>query len=96
MALFEDLVEGKMGTGIALVGAVALAPTLIPVIGRTLRPVAKAAIKGGLVLYRETLAGVGEVTGDLVAEARSELEAEGRTNNGAERQVRRSRSSAAT
>jgi capsid protein len=31
-------------------------------------------IKGGIVLYRETVAGIGELTTDLVAEAKSELE----------------------
>ena len=76
MALFEDVFEGGMGPGLAVVGAVVLAPTLLPAVGRIMRPVAKAAIKGGLVLYRETLAGVGDVAGDLVAEARAELEAE--------------------
>jgi capsid protein len=36
--------------------------------------VAKTMIKGGIVLYRETVAGIGELTTDLVAEAKSELE----------------------
>jgi Protein of unknown function (DUF5132) len=66
--------KGNMATGLAVAGAVVLAPTLLPAVGRILRPVAKTAIKGGLVLYRETLAGVGDVAGDLVAEARAELE----------------------
>ena len=52
------------------IGVLILAPTL----GRVLRPAAKAVIKGGIVLYRETLAEVGEAAGDLIAEARSELE----------------------
>jgi len=42
-----------------------------------LRPAAKAAIKGGMVFYRETMAEIGEVASDLFAEARSELEHEG-------------------
>jgi hypothetical protein len=74
MALLEDVLKGGTGTGLALAGAVILAPAVVPAVARMLRPVAKAAIKGGLVLYRETLAGVGDVAGDLVAEARAELD----------------------
>ena len=88
MAMLDNVFEGGMGTGLAVAGAVVLAPTLLPVVGRILRPVAKAAIKGGLVLYNETLAGVGEVAGDLVAEARAELESE---DKGEARPSRRTR-----
>jgi len=73
MALFEDMFKGNVGTGVAVAGAMLLAPTVMPVVGRILRPVAKAVIKTGMVAYRETMAGVGDVTGDLIAEARSEL-----------------------
>jgi capsid protein len=44
-----------------------------------LKPAAKAAIKGGLVLYekgKETFAEVGEVVEDIVAEAKAELDEE--------------------
>ena len=77
MALIEDMFKGNAMTGVA-VGAAALflGPTLLPTIGRALRPVAKTMIKGGIVLYRETVAGIGELTTDLVAEAKSELEHE--------------------
>lgn len=75
MALLEDLFKGNAATGIAVgLGAVLLGPTLIPAVGRVLRPAAKAMIKGGMVIYRETVAEVGEVAGDLFAEARAELE----------------------
>ena len=75
MALIEDMFKGNAVTGVA-VGAAALflGPTILPTIGRALRPVAKTMIKGGIVLYRETVAGIGELTTDLVAEAKSELE----------------------
>jgi len=75
MALLEDMFKGNAMTGVA-VGAAALflGPTMFPTIGRALRPVAKTMIKGGIMLYRETVAGIGELTTDLVAEARSELE----------------------
>ena len=74
MSLIEDMLKGNVVAGVAVAGAVLLAPTLLPAVGRTLRPVAKAVIKTGMVAYRETLAGVGDVTGDLVAEARAELQ----------------------
>jgi hypothetical protein len=78
MALFDDLLKGNAVTGLA-VGAVAvvLGPTLFPAIGRVLRPAAKTVIKGGIMLYRETLAGIGELTTGLVEEAKNELEQSG-------------------
>ena len=76
MALIEDMFKGNAATGLAVgIGAVVLGPTVLPAIGRALRPAVKAVIKGGMVLYRETFAEIGEFTSDLVAEARSELEA---------------------
>src|SRR5215831_21419691 len=75
MALIEDVFKGNAVTGVAIgVAALVLGPTLFPTIGRALRPAAKTVIKGGLVLYRETVAGIGELATDLVAEAKSELE----------------------
>jgi len=75
MALLDDIFKGNAIRGVA-VGAAALffGPTALPTIGRALRPVAKTVIKGGIMLYRETVAGIGELTTDLVAEAKSELE----------------------
>jgi Protein of unknown function (DUF5132) len=82
MALIEDMFKGNALTGVA-VGAAALflGPTILPTIGRALRPVAKTMIRGGIVLYRETVAGIGELTTDLVAEAKSELEHEDHLGN---------------
>ena len=78
MALVEDLFKGSAVTGVAIgVGALLLAPTVLPAVGRVLRPAAKAAIKGGMVFYRETMAEIGEGAGDLFAEARAELEHDG-------------------
>lgn len=75
MALLEDMFKGNAMTGVAIgAAALLLGPTVLPTIGRALRPVAKTVIKGGIVLYRETIAGIGELTTDLVAEAKSELE----------------------
>jgi hypothetical protein len=82
MALLEDMFKGNAVTGVAVgLAAIFLGPTLFPTIGRVLRPAAKTVIKGGLVLYRETVAGIGELTTDLVAEAKSELEQNHRDNS---------------
>jgi hypothetical protein len=74
MALLEDMFKGgNIITGLAIgVGAAVVAPAVVPV----LRPLAKAVIKAGLVAYdqgRVALAELNERTGDIVAEARSEL-----------------------
>jgi hypothetical protein len=75
MALVEDLLKGSTITGVAVgLGALFLAPTVLPAVGRVVRPALKAAIKGGMVFYRETVSEIGEVAGDLFAEARAELE----------------------
>jgi hypothetical protein len=74
MALFEDIFKGgNIVTGLAIgIGAGIVAPVVIPV----LRPIAKSVIKAGLIAYdqgRVALAELNEQTGDVVAEARSEL-----------------------
>ena len=71
--LFEDV--GTPGI-IAGIGALVLAPIVIPAIAKIGKPIAKAAIKGGITLYEKsigTVAEAGEVLEDLVAEARAEL-----------------------
>ena len=84
MALLEDtfggLLEGGPLTGVAVgAGVLMLAPRLLPAVGRVIRPLAVGAIKTGMALYNQTASTVREATEDLVAEARAELEAEGRT-----------------
>jgi hypothetical protein len=75
MALIEDLTKMEGAGPIAIgVAAVVLAPAVLPAIGRILRPVVKGAIKTGITLYEETYASVKEATGDIIAEARAELE----------------------
>jgi len=75
MALIEDMFKTNAVTGVAIgVAALLLGPTLFPAIGRVLRPAAKTVIKGGLVLYRETVGAIGDLTTDLVEEAKRELE----------------------
>ena len=72
MALLDDVLEGGLGTGlVAAIGVAVLAPVLSPV----LRSTAKLAIRGGLVAYdygRQRAAELGEMAGDLAAEARAE------------------------
>jgi hypothetical protein len=82
MALFDDMVEGfgsswvptvLVGVGVALV-----APVVVPALAAGMRPLAKAVIKGGVMVYdkgAEVLAEAGEQLSDLVAEVRSEIDA---------------------
>src|SRR5258708_13273558 len=81
MSFLEDAFKGNVGPGLAIAGAAVLAPTIFPAVGRMLRPVAKTVIKTGMMLYRETLAGVGDVAGDLGAQARPQLEEHGRSTH---------------
>jgi hypothetical protein len=71
----EDVVEAVSPNAWVAAGAVFLAPILLPVVGRGLRPLAKGAIKGYLTVQDKVkeYAAVGtEQLSDLVAEARSE------------------------
>lgn len=67
----------KVGTGVAVgIGAVIVAPALIPALAGVAKPLAKATIKGSLLLYekgREVFAEAAEVVEDLAAEAKAEL-----------------------
>ncbi|MGK7875340.1 MAG: DUF5132 domain-containing protein [Xenococcaceae cyanobacterium] len=75
--LFENLAENLGVPGIAAgIGAVVLTPFLIPVVAKVGKPIAKAAIKGGIVAYEKGkgfITETGEVFEDLVAEAKVEL-----------------------
>ncbi len=71
--LFEDLGIPGIAAGL---GAVVLAPVLIPAVAKASKPVAKALIKGGIIAYeksRNAIAETGEVLEDLVAEVKAEL-----------------------
>lgn len=78
MALADDLMKNKAGLAIAAgIGVAVLAPVLLPIIAGAARPLARAAIKTGIIMYekgREAAAEVGEVFDDLVAEARAEIQ----------------------
>lgn len=77
MAIFDGW-KGNILGGLAIgIGASVLAPVVIPVLASVVKPLTKAAIKGGFLLYdkgRETFAEVQEVVEDLVAEAKAEIE----------------------
>ena len=80
---FKDVLTSDT-TKIVVVGvtAAAVVYALIPTLSKVGRPVARAAIKSSIILYEkacETLAEMGEVLEDLVAEARAELEGTGVT-----------------
>ncbi len=62
------------------IGALVLTPMVIPL----LKPVAKATVKTGVILYQKTkgtLAEAGEVMGDIIAEAKAEVIAEQAAKN---------------
>ena len=75
--LWEGAVEKVGLPGVAAgIGAVVLAPLLVPAVAKVGKPVAKAAIKGSIRLYEKSkgaIAEAGEVLEDLVAEAKVEL-----------------------
>ena len=77
MALFEGW-KGNILGGLAIgIGASVVAPVVIPILATVVKPLTKAAIKGGFLLYekgRESLAEAQEVIEDLVAEAKAEIE----------------------
>ena len=78
MAGVDDVVKGGLVTAAMVgVGAVLLAPVAMPIFVSLGRPLAKSAIKSGIIVFdksRETVAELREVFDDLVAEARAELQ----------------------
>src|SRR5262245_605651 len=83
MAFWEDTIggvfEGGAATGLVIgAGVVLLAPGLLTTIGRVVRPLAVGVVKTGMVVYTTAAATLREAGEDIVAEARAELEAEGR------------------
>jgi hypothetical protein len=79
MSLFEDVPKSWFSSSILAVGAILVAPTVIPALGSALRPLAKALVKNGITVYdsaKELIAEAGEELNDMVAEARAERERE--------------------
>lgn len=78
MALkITDFIEDAGAPGmIAGIGAVLLAPVILPVVAGIGKPIAKSLIKGGIVAYEKskgTFAELGETWEDIIAEVRAEL-----------------------
>ena len=77
MGLFDNGLKGNILSGLAIgIGAAVLAPAILPILVGAAKPLVKAAIKGGIVLYdrsKESFAEVGEVVEDLVAEVKAEI-----------------------
>ncbi|NET05999.1 MAG: DUF5132 domain-containing protein [Symploca sp. SIO2B6] len=75
--LFENVVEDMGVPGVAAgIGALALIPLLIPAVAKVGKPIAKAAIKSGIVFYEKSkgiIEETGELFEDLVAESKAEL-----------------------
>jgi hypothetical protein len=78
MAFLEDMFKGNIVTGLAIgVGAIILAPIMVPAARNVVKPLAKATIKGGMMLYekgRELIAEGAEVVEDIYVEAKAELD----------------------
>ncbi|WP_420266228.1 DUF5132 domain-containing protein [Candidatus Magnetominusculus dajiuhuensis] len=72
-----DLFKGNALSGLAIgIGAAVLSPVIIPILASVVKPLTKAAIKGGIIAYGrgiELAAEIGEVVEDLVVEAKAEL-----------------------
>ena len=77
MVPFDDILSGNWVTGLAIgVGAVIVLPLAAPI----LRPLAKTAIKGGILAYRgaaELVEGISDLVAEAAAEGRGEQTPEG-------------------
>ncbi|GEM_PF-2175993 len=69
----EDLLEGLGLSGIA---TIVLLSVILPGVSEVAKPIAKATIKRGIILYEKNkgaIAKVGKAWGEIVAEARAEF-----------------------
>jgi hypothetical protein len=77
MGLLDDGLKGSVLTGLAVgIGAVVLAPAVLPALAGAAKPLMKAAVKSGIILFekgKETVAELSEVVEDIVAEAKAEM-----------------------
>jgi hypothetical protein len=79
MAIWDYRPKADLWTGVAIGAALLVAPVVIPMVASAARPLLKAALKGGFMLFekgREVVAEAVEVVEDLVEEVRSEVHAE--------------------
>jgi Protein of unknown function (DUF5132) len=80
MALLDDVLKGWGGMALGVVVGAVAAPAVAGATGTTLRPLAKAAIKGVLAVtdgVREIVAEAREQVSDMVAEINAERQEEG-------------------
>ena len=71
--------KGDLWTGVAIGVGLLAAPVVLPMVAAAVRPVAKALLKSGYLLYekgREMVEEVSEMSEDLMAEVKSEVQAE--------------------
>ncbi len=81
MALLEDIAKGATPGGLVVgIGAVLLAPVLVPAVTQVLRPAAKAMLRTGITAYRSVAEPISAAIGNLVAEAQVELATAGTTS----------------
>ncbi len=77
---FDDIFKNKVVGGLAIgIGASILAPVVVSVFSEVGKPLLKATMKSGILLFEKTkelAAEVTETTEDLWAEAKAELEGE--------------------
>jgi Protein of unknown function (DUF5132) len=77
MGLLDNGLKGSVVTGLAVgIGAVILAPAVLPALAGIAKPLLKAAVKSGFILFekgKETAAELSEVVEDIVAEAKAEM-----------------------
>ena len=79
MAIWDYRPKADLWTGVAVGVGLLVAPVIIPMIADAARPVVKAVMKGGFMVYekgREMIAEGVEMVEDLAAEAKSEVAAE--------------------
>lgn len=94
MGLFDFGKCLNLGNIVVGAAAVVLAPVVIPAIGGMLRPMAKAAVKGGVLMFekgKEIAAEARETVEDLTAEVRSEMQ-EGHGAGASEKKIVKAKS----
>ena len=79
MAISDMIPKNSLWTGIAVGAGFLVAPVVIPAVAGAARPLLKAVIKGGYMLFekgREMVAEVTELAEDLFEEAKAEVQAD--------------------
>jgi hypothetical protein len=79
MAIADYAPKANIWTGVAIGVGLLVAPVVIPMIATAVRPLFKAALKGGFLLFEkgsEVVAEIMEVGEDLVEEVKAEVRQE--------------------